>query len=149
MNPSPAVQALARSPAVAVTGRVPDTRPYLQHAAVVVAPLRIARGVQNKVLEAMAMQRPVVASAECVAALTAVPGAEILVAVNPAEFAAQVNRTLAGERPGLGEAARARVLGDYPWARSLEVVSGLIDGPATAAHGGAAAGRPKGALRAA
>ncbi|MFO1362605.1 MAG: TIGR03087 family PEP-CTERM/XrtA system glycosyltransferase [Burkholderiales bacterium] len=147
MNPLPAVQALARDPAVAVTGRVPDTRPYLQHAAVVVAPLRIARGVQNKVLEAMAMQRPVVASAECAAALTAVPGAELLVAANAGEFAAHVSRTLAGERPGLGEAARARVLGDYPWTRSLELVARLVDGAAAPAPAGA--GRPTGALRAA
>ena len=49
-------------PGVHVTGRVPDVRPYLAHAAVAVAPLRIARGIQNKVLEAMAMARPVVAS---------------------------------------------------------------------------------------
>lgn len=58
-SPTPAVQALAGE-AVHVTGTVPDVRPYLQHAAVVVAPLRLARGVQNKVLEAMAMGLPVV-----------------------------------------------------------------------------------------
>ena len=53
-NPTPAVNALA-GPAVAVTGTVPDVRPYLQHARVVVAPLRVARGIQNKILEAMAI----------------------------------------------------------------------------------------------
>ena len=53
--PTPAVQALAQDPRVVVTGRVPDVRPYLKHARVVVAPLRVARGIQNKVLEAMAM----------------------------------------------------------------------------------------------
>ncbi|HEY8610227.1 MAG TPA: TIGR03087 family PEP-CTERM/XrtA system glycosyltransferase, partial [Roseomonas sp.] len=63
-NPAPAVAALAALPGVHVTGRVPDVRPYLAHAAVAVAPLRIARGIQNKVLEAMAMARPVVASPE-------------------------------------------------------------------------------------
>lgn len=64
-NPTPAVRALAGD-AVSVTGTVPDMRPYLQHAAVVVAPLRLARGIQNKVLEAMAMGQAVVAAQSCV-----------------------------------------------------------------------------------
>jgi sugar transferase (PEP-CTERM/EpsH1 system associated) len=149
MNPLPAVQALARNPTVSVTGRVPDTRPYLQHAAVVVAPLRIARGVQNKVLEAMAMQRPVVTTAECAAALSAVPGDEILVASDAAGFAAHVNRALAGERPGLGAAARVRVITDYAWARSLAVVSALLEGPASTSLGAPASARSTGTLRAA
>ncbi len=54
-----------------MTGTVPDVRPYLQHAAVVVAPLRLARGIQNKILEAMAMGRPVVAARSRVEALGA------------------------------------------------------------------------------
>ena len=57
-SPPPAVRALAGDAGVVVTGTVPDVRPYLQHAAVVVAPLRLARGIQNKILEAMAMGRP-------------------------------------------------------------------------------------------
>src|SRR3546814_1784778 len=61
-NPSPVVQALAADPRIVVTGRVEDIRPYLAHAAVAVAPLRVARGIQNKVLEAMAMARPIVTS---------------------------------------------------------------------------------------
>lgn len=61
-KPSAEVRALADLPGVFVTGRVPDVRPYLAHAKVVVAPLRIARGLQNKVLEGMAMARPVVAT---------------------------------------------------------------------------------------
>jgi sugar transferase (PEP-CTERM/EpsH1 system associated) len=61
-NPASAVERLVALPGVQVTGRVPDVRPYLAHADVVVAPLRIARGVQNKVLEAFSMARPVVAT---------------------------------------------------------------------------------------
>ena len=57
-SPTPQVLALA-SERVVVTGTVPDVRPYLQHACAVVAPLRVARGIQNKILEAMAMARPV------------------------------------------------------------------------------------------
>src|SRR3546814_6172633 len=61
-NPAPAVRALAALPGVVVTGAVPDVRGWLAAAAVVVAPLQLARGIQNKVLEAMAMARPVIAS---------------------------------------------------------------------------------------
>ncbi len=68
MNPDAAVRALASDPAVVVTGRVDDVRPYLQHARVVVAPLRVARGIQNKVLEAMAMAKPVVVTPPMAAA---------------------------------------------------------------------------------
>src|SRR5690606_18944915 len=63
-NPSAAVQALAGE-AVSVTGTAADGRPYLQHASAVVAPLRLARGIQNKILEAMAMGQPVVATRAC------------------------------------------------------------------------------------
>src|SRR5690606_27197519 len=63
-NPTPAVQALAND-AVHVTGTVPQVEPYLQHAAAVVAPLRVARGIQNKILEAMAMGQPVITVSSC------------------------------------------------------------------------------------
>jgi len=127
MNPLPAVQALARNPAVTVTGRVPDTRPYLQHASVVIAPLRIARGVQNKILEAMAMARPVVALSACAKSLSAVPSRELLVAADASEFAARVSETLATEPENMGKAARARVLSDYQWHRNLSMVDALLD----------------------
>src|SRR5262249_31571633 len=61
-RPTAAVQRLGEVPGVCVVGQVPDVRPYVARAALAVVPLRIARGVQNKVLEAMAMARPVVAS---------------------------------------------------------------------------------------
>jgi glycosyltransferase involved in cell wall biosynthesis len=68
-NPSADVKRLAMDPAIRVTGSVPDIRPYLRGAAVAVAPMRIARGVQNKILEALAMDVPVVASSLAAAAL--------------------------------------------------------------------------------
>ena len=92
-SPSAEVLALA-SGQVVVTGTVPDVRPYLQHAAAVVAPLRIARGIQNKILEAMAMARPVIASAECAAAVDAEKGTELLTAVSPEEYIAELSRVL-------------------------------------------------------
>jgi sugar transferase (PEP-CTERM/EpsH1 system associated) len=120
MNPAPAVGALAKDAAVRVTDRVPDVRPYLQHAAVAVAPLRIARGIQNKVLEAMAMAKPVVVSAPAAAALSARPGSEIEVAADATEFAAKTLDLLATARGvEMGRAARRRVLADYDWDKNL------------------------------
>ncbi|WP_295608025.1 TIGR03087 family PEP-CTERM/XrtA system glycosyltransferase [uncultured Lamprocystis sp.] len=73
-----------------VTGRVVDVRPYLQYAAVVVAPMRIARGVQNKVLEGMAMGRPVVVTSKGLEGIAAVPGRDVLVADEPAAYAREI-----------------------------------------------------------
>jgi sugar transferase (PEP-CTERM/EpsH1 system associated) len=73
-SPAAPVRQLGELPGVVVTGRVPDVRPYLAHAAVVVAPLRIARGVQNKVLEALSMARPVLGTRN---ALQGIPDADL------------------------------------------------------------------------
>lgn len=115
-NPTPAVRALA-GPAVSVTGTVPDMRPYLQHAAVVVAPLRLARGIQNKILEAMAMGRPVVAASECAAAITADPGLEIVCAEDSDAFVREVDALLRdpARAAAIGEAGRRCVRRDYSW----------------------------------
>jgi sugar transferase (PEP-CTERM/EpsH1 system associated) len=87
--PPRALQNLA-GPNIVVTGRVPDVRPYLQHAGAVVAPLRIARGVQNKVLEALAMAKPVVATHEATRSLAVTPGNDLWVENDPSRFASAV-----------------------------------------------------------
>ena len=134
MSPSPAVRALVRNGRVVVTGRVPDVRPYLQHARAVVAPLWLARGIQNKVLEAMAMGRPVIASAACTAALSAVPGSELETADSPEAFAEKTIALISSSRrEAMGAAARARVLQDYNWERSLARIAGLLEGAIPAA----------------
>ncbi len=124
-SPTPAVRALASADAgVLVTGTVPDVRPYLQHAAVVVAPLRLARGIQNKILEAMAMGRPVVAAAPCVQALVARPGTEIESAMDADTYQHAIEGLLADpERAAtLGAAGRLRVLASYSWASHMAVL---------------------------
>lgn len=115
-SPTPEVQALAGDHIV-VTGTVPDVRPYLQHAAVVVAPLRVARGIQNKILEAMAMERPVIASAECGAAVDAEKDTELLAASSADDFIRAIDKQLANPEAALaiGKAARARVVARYSW----------------------------------
>lgn len=119
-SPSAEVLALANSNVI-VTGTVPDVRPYLQHAAVVVAPLRIARGIQNKILEAMAMARPVIASAECAAAVEANFGCELLTANTPEDFINEINTLLndVARCASIGNAARQRVLSHYSWEAHL------------------------------
>jgi sugar transferase (PEP-CTERM/EpsH1 system associated) len=126
-RPTQAVLALARQPGVAVTGAVPDVRPYLAHAACAVAPLRIARGVQNKVLEAMAMARPVVTSPQAAEGIRARAGQEFVLAADEAEFAAAVLAQMQRRDTAMGEAARARILSHYDWDRNLSVVDGLFE----------------------
>jgi polysaccharide biosynthesis protein PslH len=112
-----------------LTGAVPDVRPFLAHAALVVAPLRIARGVPNKVLEAMAMAKAVVATPAAVAGLRLRPGQDILLADTPAAFVDAVLSLLDGRLAAdLGAQARARVIADYAWEASFRCLDRLIAG---------------------
>ncbi|MBV8636381.1 MAG: TIGR03087 family PEP-CTERM/XrtA system glycosyltransferase [Burkholderiaceae bacterium] len=120
-SPGAAVQALAGEH-VCVTGTVPDVRPYLQHASLVVAPLRLARGIQNKVLEAMAMARPVVAASTLSASLEAQSGHAIVYAQDVQGYVDAINALLQDpERcASLGRAARKCVLEHYEWDAHLQ-----------------------------
>lgn len=133
-KPAPAVLALAKRDGVSVTGSVPDMRPWLQQACVVVAPLKIARGIQNKVLEAMAMARPVVTTPQALDGITARPGIDLLVAGDAAEFAEKVVTALEGRAPpAMGANARAAVIEHHSWAHHLDGLDRLI---ADALHDG-------------
>jgi sugar transferase (PEP-CTERM/EpsH1 system associated) len=128
-SPARAVLELKSVPGVVVTGRVPDVRPYLAHAAAVVAPLRIARGVQNKVLEAMAMARPVVASSQAAEGIDAVPGRDILVADTPDAMARHLIAVAReGAQRQLGPHGRSYVLATYDWQKSLYKLDVILDG---------------------
>ena len=127
-RPGPGVRGLAGA-GVVVTGRVPDVRPYLAHAAVVVAPLRIARGIQNKVLEGMAMGKAVLATPQALEGIRAQAGREVMVEENAAAQANGVLRLLSepGLAQGLGEAARRLVAADYAWGANLARLDALLD----------------------
>ncbi len=103
-KPAPAVVALAQRPGIEVTGRVETTPPWFDRAAVAIAPLRLARGVQNKVLEAMSMGLPVVATPQAAQGLGDVPPGALAVADGPAP-------TIAAVLALLDDAARAREMG--------------------------------------
>ena len=125
-NPGRVVRALA-GPDVCVTGRVPDVRPYLHHARAVVAPLQIARGIQNKVLEAMAMGAAVVATPQAREGLDRCRSDELLTAATPAAFAEALLRILNGEGEEIGKRARARVALNYRWQDSLDALDRLVN----------------------
>lgn len=126
-SPTPAVRELAGAD-VSVTGTVPDVRPYLQHAAVVVAPLRLARGVQNKVLEAMAMARPVIAAQPCADVIDARQGQELLAADTAEQYVSQVDELLRDHdrAQAIGARGRRRVLDAYSWQAHLSAFERFI-----------------------
>ncbi|XAM01466.1 TIGR03087 family PEP-CTERM/XrtA system glycosyltransferase [Phycisphaeraceae bacterium D3-23] len=130
-DPSASVRALNRLPGVRVVGAVPDVRPYLHNAAVSVAPMRIAPGVQNKVLEAMACGRPVVCTPQAARGIDATPGEHLLTAHGADEFCDTVTQLLRdpGRAARVAAAARARVETAYTWHRALAPLVALIDPP--------------------
>jgi sugar transferase (PEP-CTERM/EpsH1 system associated) len=126
-RPAAAVTALGQLPGVTVTGTVPDVRPYIHHAEVTVAPLRIARGIQNKVLEAMAMARPMVVSPQALEGIDAVPGTELLLADGAAAFISTLSSLVATPNAALGSAARSKVERQYSWPSNLARIEARLE----------------------
>lgn len=126
-RPTSRVRALASLPGVFVTGRVPDIRPYLAHAHIAVAPLRIARGIQNKVLEAMSMAKPVVVSPQALEGIHAEPGRELWLAKNPVQFIAAVSTLILSSQNSMGHNARLKVMNRYSWSGNLAKIDALLD----------------------
>ncbi len=117
--PPAEIQALAADTRVQVTGYVPDLRPFLAQATLAVAPLRYGVGIQNKVLEAMAMGAPVVAARQVARALRADDGAELRFAERPEEYAQAILELLdaPAQRARLSQAGRAYVERRHDWQR--------------------------------
>lgn len=127
-KPADAVRALGRLPGVTVTGRVPDVRPYLAAADIAVAPVRIARGVQNKVLEAMAMSRPIVTTSAAFSGIDAEPGRDLIVRDSAEDFAEAVNAVVSDDTlsASLGGNARRCVEQRYSWAAQLHKLDHVL-----------------------
>lgn len=125
-RPSEQVTQLGNLPGIKVTGSVPDVRPYLAHADVAVAPLRIARGIQNKVLEAMAMAKTVVVSPQALEGIDAKIGAELFLAEEKKAFTSVISDVLACPRQSIGMAAREKVIARYNWDSNLSCVDLLL-----------------------
>jgi glycosyltransferase involved in cell wall biosynthesis len=126
-DPPPRLLALTSDPRITVTGTVPDIRPYLAQATLAISPMRYGVGIQNKVLEAMAMATPVVSTPQAVSALQIQPGQEALIA-ETAEAMAQAVITLLNndaQRQRFGQAGRRYVENYHDWrvaAQNLEAV---------------------------
>lgn len=129
-KPLPAVKSLAHAAGVVVTGRVPDVRHYLKAARLAIAPMRIARGIQNKVLEAMAMARPVVTTSAGLEGIDAPPGEALYVADDAAGFARAVGALLedAPAAEEMGARARRLVCARHDWHASLAPLTRLLGG---------------------
>jgi len=116
-------------PGVTVTGSVPDVRPFVRRSALMVAPLNIARGTQNKILEAMAMGVPVVTSRVAAGGVDAESVTHFLVADTPEEYSEAILRILDDpvERQRLAVAGRQRMLSNHAWPHSMERLDRIID----------------------
>ncbi len=128
-DPPPAVRRLGELPGVTVTGSVLDVRPYVRCSALMVAPLNIARGTQNKILEAMAMGVPVVTSRIAAGGVDAVDEEHFLVADDTDACVRKILRVLddPGERRRLARAGRARMLSHHAWPKSMQRLDRIID----------------------
>jgi len=126
-NPPPALRKV-QGPRITVTGMVDDVRPYIQGAASVVAPLLIARGVQNKVLEAMAMGKPVVATHEATRALDVHSGRELFIENDPRRFADAVAAAIENPlRDTIARNARQYIEQNHDWKTIMSSLDDLLD----------------------
>jgi glycosyltransferase involved in cell wall biosynthesis len=128
-DPAREIRALHRPPSIQVVGTVPDLRPYLQEAALAVAPLRYGAGVQNKVLEAMACATPVVVSPAGVRGLSIEPAREAIVAEPGEQMAGAIVAALTedGLRRRVGEAGRRYVEQHHDWAKIAQQLEGVYN----------------------
>lgn len=127
-RPVQEIRRLARLPGVKVIGEVPDVEPYLRSARLAVVPLRIARGVQNKVLEAMASATPLIASTSALEGCDAISGQHVELAETPAEWVAQIDRLFQDQdaRRRLGVAGYRFVSEHHRWNDCLRPMGQLL-----------------------
>ena len=129
-NPSSKLRAIAaREPAVEITGRVPDVRPYLSAAEVVVVPLRVGGGTRIKIPEAMAMAKPIVSTRIGAEGLPFHNGREIRIADLPEDFARAVVELLNNDsaRASMGAAARTRVSTKHSWHAVVSTMEEILE----------------------
>ncbi|MGH8233153.1 MAG: TIGR03087 family PEP-CTERM/XrtA system glycosyltransferase [Rhodanobacteraceae bacterium] len=125
-KPTAAVRALGEIAGITVTGRVDDVRPYLAHAHAVAAPLRIARGIQNKVLEAMAMEKVLLATPEAFEGIEDFEGRQGCIDRSPDVLATEALRWLDAPQVVRVPAARAMVVSHFDWVRNLDTYINVL-----------------------
>ena len=129
-NPTESVLALKKINGVVVTGTVPDMRNYLATATICVVPLKIARGIQNKVLEAMAMGKPVIATSGAATGTKTVTGKELVIADEEQQMADEIIALLADpvRQSDMGRKARDYVEREHSWGAHLARLDEIIEG---------------------
>ncbi len=128
-NPSEQVLALSSQPGVFVTGRVEDVRPYIVNAFLSVAPLRIARGIQNKVLEAMAMRKMVIATENAMEGINLPAELRVMVADSAAEQIKLIRQLIeSDEQIRIATMACEWIREKYSWGNVLDPLTVIIDG---------------------
>jgi sugar transferase (PEP-CTERM/EpsH1 system associated) len=128
-DPTPEIRWLAEMPGVTVTGSVQDVRPHLRRSAVMVAPLKIARGTQNKILEAMSAGVPVVTSTVAAGGVDAVAGTHFQVADSPSDIADATLQLMSDPavRRRFATAGRDRMLSHHAWDKSMQRLDRVIE----------------------
>lgn len=136
-SPGRRVRNLTHIPGVSVTGSVPDVRPYLSNAAVAIAPLRIARGTQNKVLECMSMGVPVVITPQVARGVQAIPERHLLVANSPEDFVQRILEILwnAKLRENLSLAGRNQIEQAHSWPHSMGILDAVLESTVRTVNG--------------
>ncbi len=131
-HPTAKINELNNVPGVEIVGSVPDVRQYLAGASLVIAPLRIARGIQNKVLEAMASQRTVVCSPAAAQGIIAQDKKHLFVADEPQQWVDTIDNLLNDPktRQTVGFAAREQVIQEYSWQKALQPMIDLVENSA-------------------
>jgi len=129
-NPTKEVIGLSGNNGVTVTGYVPDTREFLRRATVAVVPLRIARGIQNKILEAMAMGIPVVATPQAFEAIEAKPDKDLILGEDGIKIAKGVIKLIkeVSLRKSLSGSGRTVIEKNYRWAKNLQKLNSILMG---------------------
>jgi sugar transferase (PEP-CTERM/EpsH1 system associated) len=140
-KPTATVHALGQLAGITVTGRVEDVRPWLAHAHAVAAPLRIARGIQNKVLEALAMEKVLLATPDAWEGIEDFSGRQGCISDSPEVMATEALRWLDAPQIVRVPAARTMVLSRFDWLRNLDTYESVLRNTQT----GAVAVRPAGA----
>jgi sugar transferase (PEP-CTERM/EpsH1 system associated) len=133
-DPTRTVLELAQTPGIRVTGYVPDIRPHVTDATLAIAPLRIARGTQNKILEMMACGIPVVASPQAAKGIQATPGEHLVVGANAEDFACQVIKLLRTRdlRQRFSHAGRRQVERAHSWRAAMRILDRVLQLPESA-----------------
>ena len=136
-RPTAEVSKLADIDGVTVTGAVKEIRPFLKYAVAAVAPMRIARGIQNKVLEALAMSKPVIATSAAMEGISG--GDEQWICDTPEHFAEQCLAALQTQAEPINQAGRELVMNEFNWDNNLQKLECLLgDEPAAASHASSA-----------